>query len=155
MRSLHADTCHCLADVEEVLHGEIVCLLLETAEFAYLFQLLADEIMSVGETDIVDHLLAQRTEAVLFQKAANITKSYLLFKVIRINHGAKVQKKHLSCKKSLKNLFKWKNMSTFAPAFKTRSTGEMVEWSITVVLKTTVLRGTGGSNPSLSAKRVQ
>ena len=32
-----------------------------------------------------------------------------------------------------------------------RSTGEMVEWSITVVLKTTVLRGTGGSNPSLSA----
>ena len=28
----------------------------------------------------------------------------------------------------------------------------MVEWSITVVLKTTVPRGTGGSNPSLSAK---
>ena len=33
-----------------------------------------------------------------------------------------------------------------------QSTGEMVEWSITVVLKTTVPRGTGGSNPSLSAK---
>ena len=31
--------------------------------------------------------------------------------------------------------------------------GEMVEWSITVVLKTTVPRGTGGSNPSLSAKK--
>ena len=30
--------------------------------------------------------------------------------------------------------------------------GEMVEWSITVVLKTTVPRGTGGSNPSLSAE---
>ena len=29
----------------------------------------------------------------------------------------------------------------------------MVEWSITVVLKTTVLRGTGGSNPSLSANK--
>ena len=28
----------------------------------------------------------------------------------------------------------------------------MVEWSITVVLKTTVPRGTGGSNPSLSAE---
>ena len=28
----------------------------------------------------------------------------------------------------------------------------MVEWSITAVLKTAVLRGTGGSNPSLSAK---
>ena len=32
------------------------------------------------------------------------------------------------------------------------SLGEMVEWSITAVLKTAVLRGTGGSNPSLSAK---
>ena len=31
----------------------------------------------------------------------------------------------------------------------------MVEWSITTVLKTVVLRGTGGSNPSLSANRLQ
>ena len=30
----------------------------------------------------------------------------------------------------------------------------MVEWSITAVLKTAVLRGTGGSNPSLSAIRI-
>ena len=29
----------------------------------------------------------------------------------------------------------------------------MAEWSITTVLKTVVLRGTGGSNPSLSAKK--
>ncbi len=29
--------------------------------------------------------------------------------------------------------------------------GKVVEWSITAVLKTAVLRGTGGSNPSLSA----
>ena len=33
-----------------------------------------------------------------------------------------------------------------------RSFGEMAEWSIASVLKTDVLRGTGGSNPSLSAK---
>ena len=31
------------------------------------------------------------------------------------------------------------------------SPGEMAEWSIAPVLKTGVLRGTGGSNPSLSA----
>ena len=36
-----------------------------------------------------------------------------------------------------------------------RLKGEMVEWSITAVLKTAVLRGTGGSNPSLSAKWLQ
>ncbi len=35
------------------------------------------------------------------------------------------------------------------------ATGEMVEWSITAVLKTAVPRGTGGSNPSLSAKWLQ
>lgn len=32
-----------------------------------------------------------------------------------------------------------------------KGTGEMAEWSIAAVLKTVVLRGTGGSNPSLSA----
>ena len=37
------------------------------------------------------------------------------------------------------------------PLSEQTSTGEMVEWSITTVLKTVVLRGTGGSNPSLSA----
>ncbi len=36
-----------------------------------------------------------------------------------------------------------------------QSIGEMVEWSITTVLKTVVLRGTGGSNPSLSAINVE
>ena len=40
------------------------------------------------------------------------------------------------------------------PLSRNRSTGEMVEWSITVVLKTTVPRGTGGSNPSLSANKL-
>ena len=45
---------------------------------------------------------------------------------------------------------------TFASLLKTstpkKSFGEMAEWSIAAVLKTVVLRGTGGSNPSLSAK---
>ena len=30
----------------------------------------------------------------------------------------------------------------------------MAEWSIAAVLKTVVLQGTGGSNPSLSAKEI-
>ena len=38
-----------------------------------------------------------------------------------------------------------KKSSNFAP-------GEMAEWSIAAVLKTVVPRGTGGSNPSFSAK---
>ena len=33
--------------------------------------------------------------------------------------------------------------------------GEMAEWSIAAVLKTVDLRGSGGSNPSLSAKIVR
>ena len=37
----------------------------------------------------------------------------------------------------------------------TKVFGEMAEWSIAAVLKTVVLRGTGGSNPSLSAKKRQ
>ena len=53
-----------------------------------------------------------------------------------------------------------KKSSTFAPAFETEllkilfwERGKMAEWSIASVLKTEVLKGTGGSNPSLSAKR--
>ena len=53
-----------------------------------------------------------------------------------------------------------KKLNTFALAFKAHrpasndeSIGEMVEWSITAVLKTAVPRGTGGSNPFLSAKK--
>ena len=49
-----------------------------------------------------------------------------------------------------------KKSRTFAALLKKstskRSFGEMAEWSIAAVLKTVVLRGTGGSNPSLSAK---
>ena len=54
-----------------------------------------------------------------------------------------------------KNLHISKKYITFAPLLKPEAVistfGEMVEWSITTVLKTVVLRGTGGSNPSLSA----
>ncbi len=32
--------------------------------------------------------------------------------------------------------------------------GKMAEWSIAAVLKTVDLRGSGGSNPSLSAKKI-
>ena len=43
-----------------------------------------------------------------------------------------------------KYLVEPKNCSTFA-------LGEVAEWSIAAVLKTVELRGSGGSNPSLSA----
>ena len=46
-----------------------------------------------------------------------------------------------------------KNVVPLPPQTRKDPLGEMVEWSITAVLKTAVLRGTGGSNPSLSALR--
>ena len=61
----------------------------------------------------------------------------------------------IKCKKTTKNLDMSGKVATFALAFEHKAClpdkGEMVEWSITTVLKTVVLRGTGGSNPSLSA----
>ena len=52
-----------------------------------------------------------------------------------------------------------KKSRTFASLSKTKPStkkfGKVVEWSITAVLKTAVLRGTGGSNPSLSARKVK
>ena len=47
--------------------------------------------------------------------------------------------------------------TTFALAIENYSNsmplGEMAEWSIAAVLKTVELRGSGGSNPSLSATK--
>ena len=51
----------------------------------------------------------------------------------------------------MKKLFAYSPKSiTFAPEFK--NSGEMAEWSIAAVLKTVELKGSGGSNPSLSAE---
>ena len=44
-----------------------------------------------------------------------------------------------------KDLAEWKNGATFVP-------GKLAEWSIAAVLKTVEPQGSGGSNPSLSAK---
>ena len=46
-----------------------------------------------------------------------------------------------------------KILSTFAIPKETRGNGEVAEWSIAAVLKTVEPRGSGGSNPSLSAKK--
>ena len=56
-----------------------------------------------------------------------------------------------------KNLFGSSGKSTiFAPPYKNKTIpGEMAEWSIAAVLKTAVLQGTGGLNPSLSADKLR
>ena len=53
----------------------------------------------------------------------------------------------------IKNCTKILGVSIILRNFAVAISGEMVEWSITPVLKTGVLRGTGGSNPSLSAPK--
>ena len=62
---------------------------------------------------------------------------------------------HFSCKKlaRIKLLIYLCNVKRKRPHRLTLKTfGEVAEWSIAPVLKTGVLRGTGGSNPSLSAE---
>ena len=59
-------------------------------------------------------------------------------------------------RKKDENVWKLRKKSYLCIAFEKESTsersfGEVAEWSIAAVLKTVVLRGTGGSNPSLSA----
>ncbi len=52
-----------------------------------------------------------------------------------------------------KNIYKniWQNGINVIPL----SVGEVAEWSIAAVLKTVELRGSGGSNPSLSANETK
>ena len=79
-----------LTHVEEVLHGEVVLLLLQSSELAYLHQPLADRAEICGEGYFVDLFLAQSAQAALAEQAANLVKSYLMFEVVWVNHAAKV-----------------------------------------------------------------
>ena len=64
----------------------------------------------------------------------------------------KEKKVHFFCRK----IWRLKKKPYLCIAFENKASqkelGEMAEWSIAAVLKTVVLRGTGGSNPSLSAE---
>ena len=65
----------------------------------------------------------------------------------------KIEKKSNFFEKTFGSFHKSLYLCTRKQATKATSLqGEMVEWSNTPVLKTGVLQGTGGSNPSLSAK---
>ena len=79
-------------------------------------------------------------------KTKNKTKKICVKKKENEDFYKKVAKKFGGIKKNSLPLHSLWNTK---PVFKTF--GEVVEWSITAVLKTAVLRGTGGSNPSLSA----
>ena len=62
--------------------------------------------------------------------------------------------------KKWSNICRFKNNAYLCTAFEKkvfleRRPGEVAEWSIAAVLKTVVLRGTGGSNPSLSATNAE
>ena len=74
----------------------------------------------------------------------------------KLTKGSKLLNYCRTCKKVAIKFGNFIFSSYLCTRFQDRSTlGEMVEWSITVVLKTTVPRGTGGSNPSLSAQDEQ
>ena len=67
---------------------------------------------------------------------------------------------HFFSKKKSRKVCKFRKKPYLCIAFEkqsllTKKFGKVVEWSITAVLKTAVLRGTGGSNPSLSAERTE
>ena len=48
----------------------------------------------------------------------------------------------------------YRKINYLCTALEESTKGEMAEWSIAAVLKTVELRGSGGSNPSLSAGRL-
>ena len=92
MGVLQTYTADALAHVEEILHGEVVGLLLQPTELTYLCEPLVDHIELGGEGNLVNLFLAQRAQTALSQQTANLVESYLLFEVVWVNHAAKVLK---------------------------------------------------------------
>ena len=157
MGVLQSDALDALAHIEEILHWEVVVLFLQTAELSHLREPFVHLVGFRGEGHFVHFLLAECAQTTCFQQLTYLVESDLLFEVVRVNHGAKVRISSRNTKSFIKSCLKicWipKKLVPLHPLSRQRSTGEMVEWSITVVLKTTVPRGTGGSNPSLSAHK--
>ena len=156
MGVLQSDAFDALAYIEEILHWEIVFFFLQTPELAYLRKPFIYRTDICGEGNLIHLFLAQRAQTTRLQQFAYFVESYLLFEVVWVNHAAKVRISERFSKYFIKSCLKIcsipKKALPLHPLLRQTSTGEMVEWSITVVLKTTVPRGTGGSNPSLSAK---
>ena len=127
MGVLQSDAGDALAHIEEVLHGEIVVLLLQPAELAHLRQPFVYHIGIGRESHLVYFLLPQSALATCLQEPSNLIESELALKVIWINHAAKLvffgqnrAKNEKFYKKLTKNLFVSKNLRTFAPAFRQR-----------------------------------
>ena len=91
MRVLQTDAAYSLPDIEEELHGEVIFFFLKSAELTHLSQPFVYLMTISGEGHFVDLFLTQRTEAALFQESANLVKTELMFKCIRINHAAKLR----------------------------------------------------------------
>ena len=95
---------HSLSHIKEKLQGKILGLSQQTAELAHLAEPFTDGVGLGGETDPVYHLLAQHAETMLLEQSSHLVKSYLRFKVLRVNHGAKVLLFQLLSSKSSKNI---------------------------------------------------
>ena len=89
MRALQPKAAHTLAHIEEKLHGETF-LLQQKSELSHLKKPLNHFGCIGGKSQFVHHFLAQSAQATLLQQAANFVKTYLMFKITRVNHAAKV-----------------------------------------------------------------
>ena len=90
MGTLQTDATDSLPDIEELLHGKIVFLLLKPTELTHLGQPFVHFMAIRGKGHLIYLLLTQSTEATILQEFADLIEAKLMFEVIRINHAAKL-----------------------------------------------------------------
>ena len=90
MCARQSDASHRFAHIEEILQGEVIGLFCQSSELAHLAEPFV-YLAGIGrKRQLVYFLTSQRAQASLVQQCPNVVKSYLVFVVFRINHGAKV-----------------------------------------------------------------
>ncbi len=90
MRALDAYSLYRSAHVKKELKREVVGFFLHTAELAGLRQGCIDAFGIARESHVVHLVLTKLAQTVTLQQRTNFVKLYLIFKIIRINHGAKL-----------------------------------------------------------------
>ena len=79
------ETCHALPYVKEIVEGEVVFLLTDSAKLANLCQTRIDKLGIIGKRHIAYALPAEGAQTVAPEHLADFGESYLLFKIIGVN----------------------------------------------------------------------
>ena len=99
MRVFKSDTCNRLTHIEEIVEWKSFSSLLDSTELAHLLKPFVHNCCICAEGYLVHFFFTQCAQTLGFQQRSYLVETYFRFKVLWINHDAKIVILLISCKK--------------------------------------------------------